>query len=128
MIKCCFARTNRRKYTAQLAAAEIRERFMRRIEQHIIKHARLSRVHQRRTRRRKRALADSDEEDMGNSFQSARHYDMADTSKEKENVFEWVHTNHSDIATKVWAFNYRHTYDTITIYFRTLFSDSRIIS
>ena len=101
MIKRCFARTNRRKYTAQLAAAEIRERFMRRVEQRIINHARLSRVHQHRPRRRKRAQAESDEDDAVDSLDSTQRYDIADTTKEKENILHWVHANCSDIATKV---------------------------
>lgn len=126
MIKRRFARTNKRKYTAQLAAAEIRERFMQRLKQRIINNAQLLQVRQHRTRRRKRPQAESDEDMVeSRSFDSTQRYDIADTTKEKENILEWVHTNHSDIATKVWHFTLRvgtdtHT-DTVTYNFRTLF-------
>jgi hypothetical protein len=105
MIKRRFTRTNKRKYTAQLAAAEVRERFMRRVKQRIINHARTTQVPQHRTRRRKRPQTELDEDTIEpHSLDSTRHYDIANSIKEKENILEWVHANNSDIATKVWHF------------------------
>jgi hypothetical protein len=101
MIKRRFGRTNKRKYTAQLAAAEKYERFMRRVKWRIINHTRQLQAHRCRTRRQKRPQAETAEEDAGDSYDLTRRYDMADTTKEKENILEWVHTNHNDVATKV---------------------------
>ncbi len=100
MIKRRFARTNKKKYTTQLATAERRERFMWRVEQCIINRA--TRVPQRRRRPRRRPHADSDEdEDTVIAPNTAKHYNIADTTKETENVLEWLHANRSDIALKV---------------------------
>jgi hypothetical protein len=95
---------------SQLAAAEVRERFMRRVAQCMAYHARLSQIRGRRTRHRKRAQAESDKHDAVDSLDSTRRYDIADTTKEKENILQWVHANRSDVATKVWHSKYKHTY------------------
>src|SRR6267154_1994690 len=130
MIKCRFPRTNKRRYISQLAAAEVYERFMWGIAQYMTYHARLSKIKGHRIRRRKRAQAESDEDDAVDSIDSTRHYDIPDTTKEKENLLQWVHANCSDVTTKVClAILSTHTHtNTIAHYFRTLSKDSKIIS
>lgn len=71
---------------------------MRLVEQRIINRARLSRVRQCQTRRRR---PQADEEEAEVSHDPLRHFDIADTSKENENMLEWVYANRSDIAVKV---------------------------
>jgi hypothetical protein len=110
MIKRRFPRTNKRNYVSQLAAAEIRERFMRRVAHRLTYRASLSQIGGLRTRRRKRAQAENDEADAVDSLNTTRRYDMADSQKEYENILEWVHTNRTDVATKVWLAKYRHPY------------------
>jgi len=109
MIKCRFPRTNKRRYTSQLAAAEVRERCMRRIAQHLTYHAKLSQIRERRTRRRKQLQAESNEGALDSSDPN-RRYDIANTTKEKLNILEWVDANRTDAATKVGFAKYRHTY------------------
>ena len=29
-------------------------------------------------------------------------YDIANTTKESQNILEWVYTNYADVMTKVW--------------------------
>jgi len=100
MIKRRFARTNKRRYTSQLAAAEIRERFMRHMEQHLATHVRRLQLRTRRTQPRKRAHRDRNEEGE-ESLDTTTRYVIANTSREGENVLEWVLANRTDIATKV---------------------------
>lgn len=128
MIKHRFTCTNKRNYTVQLAAAEVRERFMWHVKHHIKDHTQLSRVHQPRTRPKKCPQAQSGEEDAVDSFDPTRHYDIADKAREKENILEWLHTNGSDVTTKVQNLSTGTNTDTITHYFRPLFKDSGIIS
>lgn len=87
-------------------------RFMRRVALRLAAHARLSQIRGRRMRRKKRTQAEFDdlETDAIDSFDSTRRYNIADTNRVKENILEWVHTNHSDVATKVaWHSTCRHT-------------------
>lgn len=126
MIKRRFARTNRRKYTTQLAAAEIRERSMRGVKQRIINHTGLSQVHQHQRRPRKQPQAESDDEDTVISSNSTQHYNIAETTKERENILEWLYTNRSDVAMKVRVLRTVAGVNTDTI-IRTLFQDSKII-
>jgi hypothetical protein len=95
---------------SQLAAADVRERFMRHVAQCMTYHTRLSQIRGRRTRRQKRAQGESDGDDAVDSLDSTRHYDIADATKEKENLLQWVHANNNDVATKVWHSKYKHTY------------------
>jgi hypothetical protein len=103
MIKRRFARTNKRRYMSQLAAAEVRQRFMRRLALRLAANARLSRIRGRQRRRKKRAQAESDdlEADAIDSSDLTRRYNIADSTRENENILEWVYRNRSDIATKV---------------------------
>jgi len=107
MLKRRFARTNKRNYTRQLAAAEVRERFIRRVARRIA-----GRATQSRTQRASRAHADTDEIDtlpMESTTASTR-YCMAENVKNPENILEWIHANRTDIATKVWHTNHRCTF------------------
>jgi hypothetical protein len=102
MVKRRFARTNKRNYTSQLAAADVRERFMRRVEQRLTDRARLLQARGRRTHRQKRADGDMNEVDTVESPpDTSTRYNMAKTSKEWENLLEWIDTNRTDVATKV---------------------------
>jgi hypothetical protein len=110
MIKRRFARTNKRRYTSQLAAAEVHERLMRHIAQRLAAHARLSQTGAHRTRRQKQAHIQRGGDEGEGSLGTTTRYVMADVSKEKKNVLEWVHTNHTDVAMKVWHTKYRRAY------------------
>ena len=127
IIKRRFGRTNKRRHTSQLTSAEIRERVLRRVARRLAAQAKRSQIMGHRTRRRKRVQAESDEEDMVDSPDTAR-YDIASSTRNWENILEWVHTNHTDVATKVSILptvTGAHT-DIITHCFRTLFEDLRI--
>ena len=99
IIKHRFPRTNKRNYLSQLAAAEVRERFMQRIAQGLAYHARQSQIRGRRTRPRKGTQADSE---MEPSLDTTQRYNIAKMTKESENALEWVHSNNDDIATKAF--------------------------
>ena len=102
MIKRRFARTNKRNFISQLTAAEVRFRFMQRIARRLAAHAKLSRrIHQRRPRRQKRGEAENDGADVVDSIDTTQRYNIADSNKEWYNILEWVHTNRTDVATKV---------------------------
>jgi hypothetical protein len=107
-IKRRFARTNKRRYTKQLAASEARERFLRRVAQRLATRRRLSEIrpHQALARRRKRAHTESSEEDGEEAHSAIARYVIANTTREGENVLEWVHTNRTDVAAKVWRSDY----------------------
>jgi hypothetical protein len=102
MIKRRFARTNKRNFTAQLATAELRIRFMRHVRTRLEARSRLPGTSRQRMRRRKRAQAESNDSEVLDTVNSTRRYDIADTTRESENILEWVHTNRHDVATKVW--------------------------
>lgn len=110
MIKRRFPRTNKRNYVAQLATAKLRERFMRRVARCLSHHAKRSQIGGHRAQRRKRAQTETDEADVVDSFDTTQPYHMADSHKEYENILEWVHTNRTDIATKVWLVRHGHPY------------------
>lgn len=114
MLKRRFVRTNKKKFISQLTVAELRERVMRRIAQHLRERAGLSQIRTSRKQHRKRdqAEADSDEEDTLESGDTSRRYFMAKMSREHENILEWAHANRTDIVTKVfyWLAKSRHTY------------------
>jgi hypothetical protein len=78
-------------------------RLVRRVALCLAAGARLSRIRGRRTRRKKQAQAESDdpEADAIGSFDLTRRYNIANSTREKENILEWVYMNRSDIATKV---------------------------
>jgi hypothetical protein len=96
---------------AQLATAEVRERFMRRVAQRITDHARRSQVGGgARMQRRKRARPEADETDAAQSFTTTTRYEMAETSREGGNILEWIWTNRADIATNVRPAKQRHKY------------------
>ena len=103
MIKRRFVRTNKRRYLSQLTAAEVRERFMRRVAQRLAAHARRFKTHGRRPRRRRQTQTDSESDDADgvDSFDTTRRYHMADSARERENVLEWLQTNRSDVASTV---------------------------
>jgi hypothetical protein len=65
--------------------------------------ARLSQVKGRQMRRKKRAQASDDppEADAIDSSDLTQRYNIADLTRDKENIIEWVYKNRSDIATKV---------------------------
>ena len=71
---------------------------MRRVAARIMNCARVSDVH----RRRKQPRRGSNDEGTAVSLNMTQHYDIADSTKERENILEWVHANSSDIAMKVW--------------------------
>jgi len=52
-------------------------------------------------RRRKQARTDSEEAEGVDSLNTTMRYDIAETTKESENILEWIHTNDTDVATKV---------------------------
>jgi len=111
MIKRRFPRTNRKNYVAQLAKAELRERFMRQLVAPRLRYrANLSQIEGRRAQRRKRAQAETDEADAVDSLNTTQPYHMADSHKEHENILEWVHTNRTDVATKVRLARHGHPY------------------
>jgi hypothetical protein len=101
MIKRRFARTNKRNYVYQLAAAELRERFMRRIAQRLKVRTRLSQVKASQTRRHNRAHTNTIETDAVGSFATtSTRYDIGNTTRYWVNIVEWVHTNRDDVAIK----------------------------
>src|SRR6202012_4145031 len=106
IIKRRFARTNKRNYGSQLAAADLRERFMRRVAQRLADRARRLQVRDCRMRRRKRAHAEAVETDAAQLSATSTCYNMAETTKERENILEWTHTNHTNFATKVCHVSY----------------------
>jgi hypothetical protein len=128
IIKRRFARTNKRNYTPQLAAAEVRERFMRRVAQRITNHAKQSQVSESQTRRANRARTKTSNIDT--STIASTRYNIAETTSDSENLLEWINVHHADIAMKVWQItNYRCTRsDNIMNIVRTLFKDSKITS
>lgn len=75
---------------------------MRGVAQRLTYCTRLSQIRRRRTQRWKRAQ--TDEADVVDTTQ---HYDIADAQKEYEDILEWVHTNRTDVATKVWLAKYK---------------------
>lgn len=109
MIKRRFARTNKKQYIAQLATAEVRERFMRRIAQRLASRGKLSKIETRRTRPRKRAHTESSGDEGEELLDTSTRYVIADSTREGENIVEWVHTNCADVATQVWHSKYRHS-------------------
>ena len=112
MIKCHFAHTNKRNYVPQLAAAEVWERFMRRVKQHLsLRHCRGPlQVREHRTQCQRQAHAEANEEGAEESLDTTTCYDMAKMTRESENILEWVYTNHTDIVVKVCHTIYRCTY------------------
>ena len=74
---------------------------MRRIEKRLTARARLLQSKGRRVQRRKKAVTECNEADEVVSLGTNPRYCMADTTREKENIWEWVDTNHSDVAMKV---------------------------
>jgi hypothetical protein len=107
IIKRRFARTNKRRYTSQLAASEVRERFLRRVAQRLAARGRHSEIRSGQVARpRKRAHTESGEEEGEESHNTIARYVIANTNREGENVLEWVHTNRTDVATKVWHSEY----------------------
>jgi CRP-like cAMP-binding protein len=102
-IKRRFARTNKRRFTKQLAASEVRERLLRRVAQRLAAHRRHSEIRSHQpARHRKRAHTEISEEDGEEAHSTIARYVIANTTREGENVLEWVHTNRTDIAAKVW--------------------------
>jgi hypothetical protein len=102
MIKRRFSRTNKRNYTAQLATADLHERFMRCIRWRILNRTQQSQVDQRRKQRKRRKDSQTeDDEDTSDNLDSNRRYNIADRAKELVEISEWVYTNRSDVATKV---------------------------
>jgi hypothetical protein len=99
IIKRRFPRTNKKNYISQLAAADVRERFMQRVAQGLAYRARQSQIRERRNRPRKGTQADSETEQ---SLDTTQRYNIAKTTKESENALEWVHSNNDDIATKAF--------------------------
>ena len=95
-------RTNKKKYLSQLAVAELHQRYMRRVEQRLRDHATPSQIRRQWTRRQKQAQSEGEKADMVDSPNTTPRYVIADTTREKENVLDWVTTNRADVATKVW--------------------------
>jgi hypothetical protein len=83
---------------------------MRHVAQRIANRARLSQIRGHRMQRRKRARAEADEADAVVTLDPTQHYDMADTTRENENILEWVFSNRSDVATKVLCSSEWQTY------------------
>jgi hypothetical protein len=110
MIKRRFTRTNKHRFTSQLAAAEVRERVMRRIAQRLAACGKLSQIKARRIRPRKRAHTENSGDDGEESLDTSTRYVIADSTREGENIVEWAQTNCADVATRVWHFKYRHSY------------------
>jgi hypothetical protein len=76
---------------------------------------------------RHRKQARADEADTEESLDTTQQYDMADVTKDTENILEWLHSNHDDVAMKVdpgMLITGVHTTDTV---FRTSFEDSKTI-
>jgi hypothetical protein len=108
IIKRRFARTNKRRYTSQLAASEVRERLLRHVAQRLAACGRLSETRSRRelARHRKQTHTESSEEEGEESHNTTARYVIANSTSEGGNVLEWVHTNRADVATKVWHSEY----------------------
>ena len=92
---------NKRNYMPQLAAAEVCERFMQWVSQRIRDHVRLAQVGGHRTWHQKWAWTDSEEAEGVDSLNTTMCYDITEMTKESENILEWIHTNDTDVATKV---------------------------
>jgi hypothetical protein len=103
VIKRRYARTNKKKFVSQLARAEARERFIQRFARRLTNRETQSQVSgKRRTRRKKRAGTEGDEDDAVSSTTLVTRYNIADTSREAINVVEWVYANRTDPAMEVW--------------------------
>ncbi len=97
----------------QLAAAEVQERFMQRVEQRLsLRHHNRGplqvREHQMQCQRQ--AHAEANEEGVEESLNTTICYNMAKMTRESENILEWVYTNHADVTVKVCHTIYRCTY------------------
>ena len=101
MVKHRFAHTSKRRYLSQLATAEVCERFIQHIAQCLVARARRLQIKTCRMRPRKRAHANTGDEEGEESLDTTTCYILADSTREGENLLGCVYTNRTDVALKV---------------------------
>ena len=93
MLKYHYAHTNKKKVTSQLTVAKLCEQVMQQIAQHLREQAGLSQIRAHWAWHWKWDQAKSNEEDGSESANTSEWYSIAETTKEHENILEWVHAN-----------------------------------